>query len=141
MAVVVRIAVAGLLALLVPTRAVAQAQPTPGRIAGRVIDAETSRPLVSARITIVGQTGVVETDLDGRFRSAPLPPGLYSVRAALVGYTMAQADSVRVSAGQTTTIALTLRNAPVTLDELVAVADRPERISTSAGLLAAQQSA
>ncbi|MEZ4455747.1 MAG: carboxypeptidase regulatory-like domain-containing protein [Gemmatimonadales bacterium] len=131
----------GLVAVLGVAPVSAQTPARTGRIAGRIIDRATGRALVSVRVTVVGQTGVVETDLDGRFRTPALPQGLYSVRAALIGYRPVVVDSVRVGEGQTASLSLALESAPVQLEELSVASSAPQRISSSVGLLAAQQSA
>ncbi|MGE0554477.1 MAG: TonB-dependent receptor [Gemmatimonadales bacterium] len=113
----------------------------PGRIVGRVVDRGTGRPLASVRVTIVGQTGAVETDLDGRFRSGPVPPGTHSLRAALIGYRPVAVDSIAVEAGRTATVTVALESAPLQLEELTVAAAVPQRAATDAGLLAQQQAA
>ena len=42
-------------------------------LVGRVIDARTGQPIASAEVTIVGLTGSVKTDADGRFSWTPDP--------------------------------------------------------------------
>lgn len=112
-----------------------------GRISGRLLDRESGRPLQSARVTVVGLPGVVETDLDGRYRTPPIPAGTYSVRAALIGYTPQQRDSVRVVSGGVATADFALTIRAVVLDELAAEVYVPTTPKTDAGLLAAQQAA
>ncbi len=128
------------LASFMPTGAGAQT-PATGRVAGRVVDKATGRSMASVRISVVGKAGVVESDLDGRFRTPLVEAGSYSVRAALIGFKPVQVDSIKVTAGQTTTISLALEVAPIQLEELTVASDAPTRISSSAGLLAAQQNA
>ena len=110
-----------------------------GRITGRVIDRESGRPIQAARISI--GTVTMETDLDGRYRTAPLPLGIYSVRAAAIGYTPGQVDSVRVSAGQATTADLSLTARIMELEELTVATEAPRQANVDAGLLAMQQAA
>ncbi|MFN0179472.1 MAG: TonB-dependent receptor domain-containing protein [Gemmatimonadales bacterium] len=115
-----------------------QAAPT-GRIAGRVVDEGTARPLVSARVTILGQPVVLSTDLDGRYRSAPIPAGRYAIRVALIGYRPLQIDSVIVTDGGTAIVNASLTSAPLELEELVVEAAVSARAASTAGLLAQQQ--
>lgn len=115
--------------------------PGTGRLTGRVIDRETGRPVQGARVMIVGQAGVVESDLDGRFRTPLLPVGAYSVRAAFIGYKPAQRDSVQVTAGQAASVDFALSVQAVELEELAVESDLPPAPKTDAGLLAAQQAA
>lgn len=133
-------ALPALLGLLAPAMLAAQAGPT-GRIAGRVVDGESGRAIAGAQALIVGQPDHLEADLDGRFRSAPLPVGTYSVRTFYIGYTPAQVDSVRVTAGQATVVSLSLTTTAVQLAELEVTAAEPAKISSAAGLLAEQQNA
>ncbi|HEU5154786.1 MAG TPA: carboxypeptidase regulatory-like domain-containing protein [Gemmatimonadales bacterium] len=118
----------------------AAAAPT-GRIAGRIIDRETGRSLQGARIQVVGQQGIIESDLDGRYRTPPLPTGMYSVRAALIGYKPVQMDSLRVADGKTVTADFALVVSPVELQEIVSETQVVAAPKTDAGLLAAQQAA
>ncbi|MEO8138235.1 MAG: TonB-dependent receptor [Gemmatimonadota bacterium] len=112
-----------------------------GRVTGRVIDRETGRPLQGVRVSIVGLPGVVESDLDGRYRTAQLPIGQYGVRAASIGYRPSQRDSIRVTLGQAVTVDFALNVQVVELEELSVVSDIPAAPKTDAGLLAAQQAA
>lgn len=123
----------------------APVSPTPpaatGRIAGRVVDHETGRPIPSARLQILGQAGALETDLDGRYRSAPLPLGSYRVRGVMIGYKPELRDSVVVRAGQSTIVDFALAPAPIELQEIVTEAAAPVKTNSDAGLLAIQQNA
>ena len=78
---------------------------------------------------------------DGRFRTAPLPAGTYSVRAAMIRYAPQIRDSVRVIAGGSVTADFVLSVRAIELDELAVVSDVPAAPRTHAGLLAAQQAA
>lgn len=111
-----------------------------GRIAGRVIDQATSRPLASARIIVQGQPAPLSSDLDGRYRSAPIPAGRYTVRVALIGYRPLNVDSVIVTDGNVTVVNATLTATPLELEELVVEASVSARAASTAGLLAQQQS-
>jgi outer membrane receptor protein involved in Fe transport len=111
-----------------------------GRIVGRVIDRESGRPIQLARITVVdGPT--IETDLDGRYRTVALPVGMYTIRAAAIGYAAGRVDSVRVVAGQATTADLSLTARVMELEELTVAAEAPKQSNVDAGLLAMQQAA
>ncbi len=90
---------------------------------------------------IVGLPGVVESDLDGRYRTLPVPAGMHAVRAAFIGYKPAQRDSIRVVGGQAVTADFALSVQPVELEELAVQSDVVPVPRTDAGLLAAQQAA
>lgn len=112
-----------------------------GRITGRVVDRETGRPLQGVRVVVVGVAGVVESDLDGRYRTPPLAVGLHSVRAAFIGYKPSQRDSIMVVAGQAVPVDFALAAQIVELEELTVESTIPAAPKTDAGLLAAQQAA
>ena len=112
-----------------------------GRISGRVVDRETARPLSAARVSIEGQPVVAETDMDGRFRTAPIPAGLYTLRAALIGFRAARVDSVLVRDGQTAVVEIALTGVPLELAGISVEAAAPEQTSSDAGLLALQRAA
>ena len=61
-----------------------------GEIRGRVLAAESGRPLASAAVSVRSSRGdtlaLVLTASDGRFRLGPLPPGRYLLRASRIGY-------------------------------------------------------
>ncbi len=117
------------------------AQGSGGRVAGRVIVAETGRPLAGARIGVSGQTGVLETDLDGRFRSPPLPTGLYVIRASMIGFKPVVSDTVKIEDGQVKEVSFALQASPIQLEELVVETSEPAKAAKDAGLLALQQAA
>ncbi|MBK6778176.1 MAG: carboxypeptidase regulatory-like domain-containing protein [Gemmatimonadetes bacterium] len=125
-----------------PTPAPAAQAPVPtGRVTGRIIDRETGRPIQGVRVSVVGIPGVVETDLDGRYRTAAVPATLQSVLAAYIGYSPTRRDSVKVIAGQTITVDFALSVKAVELEELAVEGAVPSAPKTDAGLLAAQQAA
>jgi hypothetical protein len=124
----------------------AQATPQPapaatGRITGRIVDRETGRPMQGVRIMIVGLPGVTESDLDGRYRTPPMPAGLHGVRAAYIGYKPSQRDSILVVGGQAITVDFAMSVQVVELEELSVETQVIAAPKTDAGLLAAQQAA
>lgn len=124
-----------------PASVLAAQEPDPGRVAGRVLDRGTGRPLPAVRVSVVGTAVAVETDLDGRFRTPPVPAGIRAVRAMLIGYRPVVIDSVMVRPGQVATVSIALEAAPLQLEELTVEAAAPRRAASDAGLLAQQQAA
>jgi TonB-linked SusC/RagA family outer membrane protein len=57
-----------------------------GTITGRVLDANTSSPLVSAQVYIEGTNFGAITNAQGLYRIANVPPGTHAVRTSLIGY-------------------------------------------------------
>jgi hypothetical protein len=110
-----------------------------GRIAGRVVDKETGKPLVGAQVSMPGRSPA-STDLDGKYRTTELPAGRYLVVARLLGY-QAQQDSVLVKAGQAVIVNFALTGKVVQLEELTAEAPPVDRPSSESGLLSIQENA
>lgn len=132
-----------LLALLLAgtSHRVSAQQPATGRVTGRVIDRATGRAITGARVMVVGTPGVVETDLDGRYRTPSIAAGTVSLRAAFIGYSPQQVDSVKVVAGQVALVDFALTAQAVELGDLEAVTQAPTSQASDAGLLSMQQAA
>jgi TonB-linked SusC/RagA family outer membrane protein len=104
------------LALGLPRATAAQNQN--GIITGRVLEAATRRPLVSAQISLANTgLGTLSTS-DGRYLISNVPPGRYTVRVERLGYrTMTR--ELDVQAGQTTNADFELPEEVLGLDEIV----------------------
>ncbi len=98
---------------------------TTGKIAGRVIDANSGDPLAGVNILVDGTQMGAATDLDGTFFILNVPPGKYNVRATMVGYGEVVQQSVVISADITTTLNFTLKESIMQGEEVVIVAKRP----------------
>ncbi len=99
---------------------------TTGKITGRVIDSETGDPLPGANILVEGTTMGAASDLDGRYVILNVPPGTYTLRAQMIGFTPSRVEGVKVSIDLTTTIDFNLTTEVLELGESVTVrAERP----------------
>ncbi|MGH7530961.1 MAG: TonB-dependent receptor [Gemmatimonadales bacterium] len=104
----------------VPGAAAAQGA-TSGGIGGDVTAAGQALADVEV-VALNTETGLRRADMSdarGRYFIPLLPPGLYTVRARLVGYRPLALAGIRVTIGETTTLDLALEAAPVTLEEVV----------------------
>lgn len=77
-----------------------QAQTT-GKIAGKVTDANDGTPLVGANILLEGTSLGAAADTEGHFYIINVPPGTYTVKIQMMGYTTQVFDEVRVSVNRT----------------------------------------
>jgi hypothetical protein len=97
--------------------AAAFAQDT-GRITGRVVAAQTQRPVVSAQVFVEGLRLGALADAQGRFTIPNVPAGAHNVRVETIGFA-ASTKSVTVAAGETATVDFSLEETAVALEELV----------------------
>jgi outer membrane receptor protein involved in Fe transport len=99
---------------------------TTGKIAGKVVDQETSEPLPGANVVVQGTTLGAAADLEGKFVILNVPPGRYTVSASMIGYTTQKVENVRVTIDLTTEVEFELRATVLeTGSEVVVTAERP----------------
>ena len=113
-------AVAGLLGFACP---VARAGTT-GTISGKVTKPDGT-PIVAATIVLAGQRLGAYSDTDGGYRIAKVPPGTYEVSVTRLNFETVRVQGVLVSADQSTTQDITMRDATLEAAEVVVVAKRP----------------
>ena len=98
----------------------------PGRIVGRVLDAETGRPIEGVTVEVGGASTV--SDEEGRFMVADVEPGTVSIRARVLGYAPAE-GSIELQAGATQGVQVRLGTQPIEI-EPVTVTARPRGLRT-----------
>ena len=103
------------LLLVLPSRALfAQT----GTITGKVTDAATSQAIADARVIVRGTTLEALTNRDGEFRLVAVRAGSAVVGVFRLGF-KATTDTVRVTAGQTTTMTVQMTASTVNLSQIV----------------------
>jgi TonB-dependent starch-binding outer membrane protein SusC len=90
----------------------------PGGVTGIVRDAETREPLIGATVYINELETGRATDADGRFELTDIPPGEYSLRVSLIGYT-AVVRPISVRDGQRLDLVIELAQDIALLDGVV----------------------
>jgi hypothetical protein len=88
-----------------------------GKVEGRVRD-QAGAPIANAQVTIVGTAFGALTNNQGYYFFNSVPVGSANVRAAFVGYKSAEAQGVRVLAGQTVTQDIQLEQTPIRVDDI-----------------------
>jgi hypothetical protein len=111
-----------------------------GRIAGTVVDVATGRAVSGASIEIVGTTVRAVSDLEGRYRTPPIPAGLQTLQVSMLGFATLRIDSVQVPANEVVNVPVALQPSAIQL-EGVTVSVTGQRASSAAGLLAVQKNA
>ena len=92
-----------------------------GTLTGVVTDRSTSQPLSDVQVIVAGTPRGSRTGADGRFQIVGVPTGPIQIRAIRIGYE-AQAQTINVAAGASTTLNFSLRPAATTLDQVTVTA-------------------
>jgi hypothetical protein len=97
---------------------------TTGRITGKVLD-PAKQPMAGANVAVpAARTGAI-AEADGSFSIINVPAGTYDVRVSLLGYQPVLVQGVVVSSDNVTQLDVTLKVAPVQMQEVVVTAERP----------------
>jgi outer membrane receptor protein involved in Fe transport len=94
------------------------AQTGVGKLSGRVTDAETKEPLIGANVLLLNTQAGGATNVDGDYYILNITPGTYSVKVSYVGYAPKTIQDVRIVAGITYELNVSLTT-DFTLPEVV----------------------
>ena len=94
-----------------------------GKIAGRVIDRETGKPLPFANVLVVGTGWGAVSDVDGYYHILNIEPGKYSVEARMMGYASLTKTGVEVISDLTKPVNFELTTEVIGIDTLVIYGD------------------
>jgi TonB-dependent receptor len=86
-----------LVALMIASPLLAQ-EPGTGRVVGKVIDAETGRPISEAGVQIVGTTLGGQTNIDGSYSISRVPEGNVTIQVRRLGYAPKTVTGLRLAA-------------------------------------------
>jgi hypothetical protein len=115
---------------------------TTGKISGLVKDARSGEPLVGVNISVEGTKLGTSSSIDGTFAIVNVPPGVYRLRASLVGYTSTTVVGIRVYIDQTAETNVSLSEEAIQAQEVVVVAQRPvvqKDVASSVANISAQE--
>lgn len=98
---------------------------TTGKISGKVTDAKTGEPLYGVNIILVGTTMGAASNIDGEYFIINVPPGIYQLKASLIGYAAVTIQNIRVSVDQTTKIDIVLSEEAVVINDIIVTAQKP----------------
>ncbi len=96
-----------------------------GKIAGRITDASNNQGLAGVNVVIEGELIGAATDMKGYYTILNVPPGTYSLKASIVGYTNVTVKNVKVVIDLTTRINIEMSMEVLDMEEVVVVAERP----------------
>ena len=98
---------------------------TTGKIAGKVLDAETNEPLPGANITVENSNMGDASDLEGDYNIINLPPGNYTLVVSMMGYKKTRIENIIVKIDLTTTQNIPLTPEVIEGEEVTITAERP----------------
>ncbi|MDW7679666.1 MAG: TonB-dependent receptor [bacterium] len=99
---------------------------TTGKLTGRVVDKQSGEPLPGANVIIEGTTLGAACDLDGKYIIMMIAPGIYTVRAEMMGYKSTRYENVKISIDLTTKQDFQLETTVLEMgEEVTIVAERP----------------
>lgn len=99
----------------------------PGRVAGRVVDAESDRPVAGATVGVRGSGLTALTDAQGHFMLEEVAPGDHVIEFAHLGFETL-ADTVSVLADRTIDVRAELSIDPIELEPMVVTTVRSRRL-------------
>lgn len=107
---------------------------TRGRIRGKVVDLQTGEPLIGANVYVVGTQSGANTDANGEYQIQNLEAGVYTLKAAYVGYQTITLSGVRVNADLTSYVNFELPSEDIQVGTVEIVAQKPlvQRDNTNA---------
>ncbi|HMC55083.1 MAG TPA: TonB-dependent receptor [Gemmatimonadaceae bacterium] len=88
-----------IISALAVTVSAASAQQPVGRVTGRILDADSKRPVADAGVQIVGTTFGVMTRESGDFSIANVPAGTVTIQVRRLGYQARTVTGLRLEAG------------------------------------------
>ncbi|MFZ5515983.1 MAG: TonB-dependent receptor [Candidatus Zhuqueibacterota bacterium] len=116
---------------------------TTGKIAGVVKDSDSDAPLPGANILIEGTAMGAASDMDGNYYIINIPPGTYTLKASMMGYTTVIVKEVRVQMNLTTDLNIEMKPTVLEMaDAVTIVAERPliqKDITSSRSIIGTQE--
>lgn len=101
---------------------------TTGKIAGKVVDAETGEPLPGANVYIEETSMGAATDMNGDFFILNVYPGVYDVTAQYMGYVAEKRTTVMVRIDKTTSLDFELKAQVLEGESVVVVAQKEDAL-------------
>ena len=113
-----------LMMMVLTLTAVVGLSQTTGKIAGKVIDAESSEALPGANVILMSTSFGAACDIDGDFYIINIPPGRYDISVSMIGYGTAIIQGLAVSVNRTSHIDISLSQSFVAGEEVIVEANR-----------------
>jgi len=96
-----------------------------GKISGRVFEKGTNEELPGANIILEGTQIGAASDINGNYFIINVAPGVYNVKASMIGYSTIIQENVRVSVNQTTSLDFAMQQQVISGETVTIEAERP----------------
>ncbi len=93
-----------------------------GSVTGIITDAQSQETLIGVTIRAEGASKGAATDVEGKFRLTELAAGSHTLTVSYVGYKSLKVEDVKIEAGKTTELSITLQADFGMLEEVVVTA-------------------
>ncbi len=90
-----------------------------GIITGKVIDQTTGESIIGANVMLSGTTIGAATDIEGHYKIGSIEAGTYELVVSYISYAKTKVQNIKVKAGETVIINVTLLPESVTVGEVV----------------------
>jgi outer membrane receptor protein involved in Fe transport len=98
-----------------------------GKISGTVTDAKDGKPLAFGSVMLMNTSLGTHVGDNGQYTVENIPPGTYTVKATMMGYTSESKENVEVKANQVAKVDFQLKSTVVMeVEEVVVQAERPQ---------------
>ena len=97
---------------------------TTGKISGSIVNTENGGALPGANIEVVGTGSGTSADAEGRYFIINLPPGVYDIKASMIGYDNVTVKNVKVSVNRTSLIDIKMAQGVLEGQSVTVVADQ-----------------
>jgi len=109
-------------------------------IKGRAINKSTGAALADVHIAVLRTSWTAVTDTSGNYHLKQIPPGKYTLQAALIGFESVMIDSVISASGKMQTVDFSLVPKPLQLDPIAIEAERLwEKFQTEVSMVGIQR--
>ncbi|MBJ12613.1 MAG: hypothetical protein CMG62_05985 [Candidatus Marinimicrobia bacterium] len=98
---------------------------TTGKISGTVIDQNTGEPLIGCNIIVQGTSLGAASSIDGSYFILNIPPGTYSLRASMIGYSSVVMNDLQVIVDLTARADFNLASETIEGEEVIVTAQKP----------------
>ena len=97
---------------------------TTGKISGSIVNTENGGALPGANIEVVGTGSGTSADTEGHYFIINLPPGIYDLKASMIGYDNVTVKNIKVSVNRTSLINIKMSQGILEGETIVVVADQ-----------------